>query len=175
MNYIKGGLKVFFGYCISLLMFGVFLYVFISITGDRFSFWLPFYSFLFFLMMFLIIYSDLNKLAMKEKRPQYNLNPYPLKGFIFGLIGFSPFILLELIYPLINLNDDVLERIKHLALNTLLGPLYWVLRIFGSTTGAYIAVSLLVPLIAMLGYLSGHYGFKLKGLFKKDTKPVLKK
>jgi hypothetical protein len=158
MNHLKGGLKVLTGYLISLVVFIIFLYPFIGITKDNFYKWLPVYSIIFFLLMLVLIYTDIRKLAAKEKRPQYDLNPYPFKGFILGLIGFSPIILIELIYPLIVLDSETLVRIKHLALNTILGPLYFIIRFAGGTAAAYVIASLIVPLIAMLAYLAGYYG-----------------
>jgi len=169
MNYIKGGLKVLTGYCITLLIFGVFLSIFLSMAGDNSFKWLPVYSFVIFILMSFMMYSDMHTLAVKEKRPQYNLKPYPFKGFILGLIGFSPFILLELVYPLIRLEGELPNRIKHLALNTLLGPLYGFIKLGGSTPVAYAIAALIVPILAMLGYMSGFYGFELSKHFKKQN------
>lgn len=165
-DYIKNGLKALTGYLISLLIFGVFLYVFLSIAKESFSKWLPVYSFVFFLLMFAIIYSDYKRLAVKERKPQYNLNPYPVKGLLYGLIGFSPFILMELVYPLIILDNPAVNRLKEVAFKTLLGPLYWLIRLMGGTVAAYAAAALVVPVVAMLGYLAGFYGFELGKHFK---------
>jgi len=168
MNYIKNGLKVLFGYCISLLVFGIFIYVFISLAKDNMSMLLPFYSLLFFLMVFAIIYTDMKKLAEKEKKPQYDLHPYPLKGLIYGIIGFSPIILLEIVSVFLVFGDQMAERIKHLAINTLMGPLYFIIRLASGLPIGYILASLVVPLIALLGYLAGFYGFSITKHIKKD-------
>jgi hypothetical protein len=168
MNYLKSGLKVLVDYLISLLVFGIFIYVFISITGDNFSRWLPVYSFVIFLLTFLILYSDFKKIAVKEKRPQYDLKPYPLKGLIYGVIGFSPFMLLGLIYPLISFGDQLLDRIKELAFNTLLGPLYFIVRLGNETAQGYAIALLVVPVIVMLGYMSGYYGFEMSKYLGKS-------
>ena len=168
MNYIKNGLKVLFGYCISLLVFGIFIYVFISLAKDNMSMLLPFYSLLFFLMVFAIIYTDMKKLAEKEKKPQYDLHPYPLKGLIYGIIGFSPIIVLEIVSVFLVFGDQVAERIKHLAINTLMGPLYFIIRLASEQPIGYILASLTVPLIALLGYLAGFYGFSITKHIKKE-------
>jgi len=167
MNYIKGGLKVLVGYLISLLIFVIFLYMFLSISKDNFYKWLPVYSFVLFLLMFAILYSDIKKLAVKEKRPQYGLKPYPLKGLVLGLIGFSPVIVLELVYPLISFDSDTLNKIKELVINTIMGPLYFAVRLAGGTTLAYAAASLIVPVIAMLAYLAGYHGVQPGKMFKR--------
>lgn len=161
-NYFKNGLKVFFDYCISLIIFVIFLYVFLGLTKDNYSFWIPLYSFINFLLLFSILYGDIKKVAMKEKRPQYDLKPYPMKGLFIGLIGFLPFFLLQLIYPLIIFNDPIYNRVKELVLKTLLGPVYFVVRLFGVTTLGYVVASLLIPIVSMLAYMAGYYGFELK-------------
>lgn len=161
-NYISGGLKVFFTYCIALVIFAVFLFTVISLSGDKFGFWLLVYSFVMFLLLISMIYSDMKRLAIKEKRPQYDLNPYPVKGLVYGSIGIIPLALLEVIYVFLNFADPILDRIKHLALNTLLGPLYVFIKLGNESWVAYALVLLLVPAFAMLGYLAGFYGFNFR-------------
>jgi hypothetical protein len=168
-DYIKSGLRVFTDYLISLVIFVVFLYVFLAITKDNYSKWMPLYSFLNFLLLYSMLYSDLRKLAIKEKRPQYNLNPYPMKGLILGLIGFLPLIIIQAIYPFIVFDDPVVNRIKELVLKTLLGPVYFMVRLVGGTAIAYVVASLVVPLVSMFAYMAGFYGFQFK---KRKTKPV---
>ena len=168
-NYIKSGLRVFVDYVISLVVFVIFLYMFLAITKDNYSKWIPLYSFLNFLLLYAMLYSDLRKLAVKEKRPQYNLNPYPVKGLVLGLIGFLPLIVIQLIYPLIVFNDPVANRIKELVLKTLMGPVYFMVRLAGGTTVGYVVASLLVPLVSMFAYMAGFYGFQFR---KPKTKPA---
>ena len=169
-NYIRNSLKVLLGYCISLLVFVVFIYVFLSLAKDHTSQLLPFYSLLLFLMAFAVVYSDMKRLAEKEKKPQYDLHPYPLKGLIYGLIGFLPIALLEIISVFLVFGDQFADRIKHLAVNTLMGPLYFIIRAGGETPTGYIIATLVMPIVAMLGYLAGHYGFTLSSYFKKADK-----
>lgn len=161
-NYFKGALKVFVGYCTVLLIFVIFLITVLSLAKDNLGPWLSIYSFVNFLLLFLIIYSDMKKLAIKEKRPQYNLDPYPFKGFVYGAIGFLPFIAIQMIYPFLNFNDALFDRIKYLALNTLLGPLFVFIKLGGKTALSHIAASSLVPIVSMLGYMAGFYGFELR-------------
>lgn len=180
MMNVKNGLKVLFGYCISLLVFGIFIYVFISLAKDNTGPLLPYYSLLFFLMAFSIIYTDMKKLAEKEKKPQYDLHPYPIKGLVYGLIGFAPIMLLEIISVFIVFEDQFAGRIKELAVNTLMGPLFFIIKAAGEHPIGYILASLTVPLIAMLGYLAGFYGFHITKAMKKEdpnksSQPVFKK
>lgn len=171
-EYLKGALKVVINYAISLLLFALF---FLTLYKYLFV-----YSIIIFLLMFSIMYSDLWKLAAKEKRPQYNISNYPLKGLVYGCIGFVPFVLIALVIPYIPLELPMadMDRLKHVAVNTVLSPLFWVIKLGGEQTYAYVISYFIVPVISMLGYMAGHYGFEL-GTFlrggKKKVNPALKK
>lgn len=167
-DFIKSSAKVLVDYLISLLIFVVFIYVFISIAGDKhYNTYLPFYCMFIFIMAVFIVYSDMKRLAEKEKKPQYDLHPYPAKGFIYGLVGFSPIILLEIVSVILVLENSFAERIKHLLINTLMGSTYFIIRFAGEAVWGYVLASLAIPVIAFLGYLAGHYGFEIKGKKKQ--------
>jgi len=165
-NIIKSSFKVFGDYFVSLIIFVIFLYTFFVITKENYSKWIPLYSGVNFILMVSIMYADMKNLGKKEKRPQYNLSPHPLKGLILGLIGFLPIIILEIVYIFLNFNEEAKNRIAELALKTLLGPVYIFVRLAGGTTFGYILASLVVPVVAMLGYMAGYYGFEFR---KKKT------
>lgn len=171
MNYIKSGLKVLADYCISVIIFVVFLYMFLSVTKDNYSFWIPLYSFMNFLLLSFTLFSDIKKLAIKEKKPYYEIKTYPLKGFVIGLIGIIPIFLLQLIYPFIILNGDMLNRIKELTLKVIMGPVYFIVRLAGGTTLGYILATLIIPIITLLAYMAGYYGFEFR---KNKAKPGTK-
>lgn len=166
-DYVRNGAKVLFNYAMVLVVFVIFIYVLMSVTKESFNEWIPIYSILLFLFAFLIIYADMKKLAVKEKRPQYELHPYPLKGLIYGLIGIIPIALPVAAAALINLGSDIAERIKHLAINTFLGPMYFLIRWLNETPLGYAAAILLLPLIAMLGYLAGYYSINIMDKLRK--------
>lgn len=172
---IKSAFKVLTDYFISLILFAIFLIIPVGLAKDNFYRWLPVYSFIIFLVMFTTIYSDMKKLAVKEKRPQYNIKHYPFKGFILGLMGILPIIFIELAYPLVFFNNAVSDRIKHVVLNTLLGPLYTFISAGNETVTAYAVSTAIVPLIAMLGYLAGYYSFDISIYFKKSSKKISNK
>ncbi|HOJ11299.1 MAG TPA: hypothetical protein PK733_12000 [Clostridiales bacterium] len=172
-NHVKGGLKVLGDYAAALLIYFILLYTFIAITKDKFSDWLPLYSFFMFMFMALILYNDMWSLAVKEKKPQYELNPYPLKGLVLGFIGFLPFIILEIVAYFLNFNEPVLNNLKSAILqNLLLGPLYFFINLLGKTTLAYAAASLVIPVLSMISYMLGFYGIEIRktmGLKKEVT------
>jgi hypothetical protein len=167
-NFIKSSFKTLTGYLITLLIFCVFLYVFLSITKDNYSTWVPLYSFINFLLLFAILYSDFKQLAIKEKRPQYNLNPYPIKGLVYGAIGFVPIILLIAAYGIFTLVAAPMRPVD-VAVKVLLGPIYWIVRLLGMSIIGYVGAIISVPVLCMLGYLAGFYGFELSKYTKKKV------
>jgi hypothetical protein len=166
-NYLKTGGRVLFDYAMSLVVFVIFVYVFMSVTKDNFGKWLPLYCALIFLFLFYILYNEMKTLGIKEKKPQYELNPYPLKGLVYGAIGMVPVALIAGILALLNFEDKYVDRIIHLAINTLLGPMYFVIRWFHEAVVGYAAAILLVPVLTMLGYLAGYHGIQITEKLKK--------
>ncbi len=158
-NYIKSSLKVLADYGLSLLLFCIFvisMYKYLSV-----------FSFIIFLLMFALIYSDFKKLAIKEKRPHFETVHYPLKGFVLGFLGFLPIMLIEAVYPLINFNDKVLDGIKHVALNAILSPLFWFIKLGNEVWYFYALAPLIVVVITGLGYAAGYYGIEVWASVKK--------
>jgi hypothetical protein len=169
-NICTSSLKVLMDYFIALILFVVFLMIPVGLAKENFYRWLSIYSFVIFILMFMLIYSDMKKIAQKEKRPQYNIKHYPFKGLIIGLVAIIPLALVEIIYPFILFDNAVFNRIKHVILNVLLGPVYSFIKIGNSSVTAYICATAIVPLIAMLGYLAGYYSFEASILLKKFSK-----
>jgi hypothetical protein len=169
-NIYTSSLKVLVDYSIALILFIVFLMIPIGLAKEHFYRWLPIYAFVIFLLMFILIFSDMKKIAQKEKRPQYNIKAFPFKGLIIGFFGVLPIAIIEMLYPFILFDSAVLSRLKHVILNVLLGPVYSFISIGkGSLTG-YICATAIVPVIAMLGYLAGFYSFDANIFLKKFSK-----
>lgn len=174
-DYLRNGWKVLFNYTITLVLYAIFIYVFLSITQDQFNKWLPFYCILLFIFLFFILYTDMKSLAVKEKRPQYDLHPYPLKGLVYGAVGALPVAVIAAAASMIHLQDETLQHMKHVAVNAFLGPMYFIIRWFNESAAGYIAAVLLLPVIAMLGYLAGYYGFNIMDKIKKKKPEQEKK
>lgn len=167
-QYIRCGARILYDYVIALIIFVVFLYPFIGLTGDKLYVWLPLYSFILFLLAFYLIYAEMKGQGIKEKKPQNNMNPYPLKGAVYGLFSVIPLSFVAAVISAIPIKDLTLGNLRHIAVNTILGPLYFFFRWLGETLLGYAAAILLIPVISALGYLAGYFGFHLKGvIFKK--------
>ena len=178
-SFIKKSMRFTYDYVITLIIFGVFLYTFMAIAKENYGTWLPLFSFLVFLILALLVYSDAKSLAFKEKRPQYNINPKPYRGFIAGIIGFIPILLLVGIFlfvlyifkdMIINgfsssdmgiSGEEFVGNIRRIGAHTILSPVFWCIKLFGKTVVAYVLACLATPITAGLGYLAGFYGFDI--------------
>lgn len=169
-NYIKNGLKILYNYALALVLFIVFVYIFITIAGNNFGNLLPLYSGIIFIFTFFIIYSETKRLGIKEKKPQNGLNPYPLKGLVYGIAGFLPIALLEVISVFISFGTEFANHLKHVAVNAIMGPVFFIIKPFDEKPLGYIIASLMIPLVSMLGYMAGYYNFELLKKFKKGKK-----
>lgn len=162
--HLKGVLKVLGDYAILFFVFLFFSYPFLK--------HLKVYSFVVFLFMTMILYSDMHNLAQKEKRPQYNMKPYPLKGFVLGAIGYLPLLVIILIYPFVNVDTTAVNfgNLKHVIRNAFMGPLFFFAKIGNETTQAYLLAWLIAPIITMLGYMAGLYGVEISPFIRKVLK-----
>lgn len=166
---IKVGARLLYDYAIILIVFIVFLYPFIGLTGESFPKWLPLYSLLLFVLLFLIIYNDMKTLAKKEVKPQYEMNPYPLKGLLHGLISIVPTSIIAFVLSLLHFEDQIADRLRELAIDGLFGPVYFIVAWMNKSIPAYITAILVIPVVAMLGYLAGYYGINImEKILKKD-------
>lgn len=180
---IKNSLKIFTSYILILVLFTMFVPIILNISKDNTVPFLVVYSFLLFLMLFSMIYSDTHKIASIERKPASEAKAYPLKGFVLGVLGFLPITILGMVYPFINtvtfpfikIDPVLLDRLKHVALNTVLSPFYFIIKAGNESVPAYIAAFLMVPVITAIGYYCGYKGYELSRLFKKDNRQNLKK
>lgn len=172
---IKRGLKITVDYFIALIIFGVFSSVVLTLFKNSLETGILVFSVIIFLFMTVMMYTDMRDTAFREKRPQYNINPPPYKGFMYGIIGALPILLVQLVYYLVSVPEELLV-FKRRVLQAFTAPLYWIARMITHDEWAYHAVLVIIPVIAGLGYLAGFYDFyivkrikKLK-IFEKLTK-----
>jgi len=169
-TFLKNSLKIVFDYGIVLIIFGVFIATVIGLAKSNFERWIGLYSFTIFLLMFFMIYNDMKDLAIKEKRPQYNINPKPFKGVFYGLVAIVPFLLILLAYPFINVPKEFVI-LKLRLMQGFAGPLYWLAKWISGEYWSYIVAFFVIPVISMLGYWAGYREFyfasRLKALIKK--------
>lgn len=173
-TFIKCSLKVTLDYLIALIIFGIFVTAIMGLAKENLSQWMMPYSILIFLILFAILYSDMKDIAFREKRPQYNINPGPYKGLLFGLAGMAPLMVIALIYPFISVAEDFV-LLKFRVIQAFTAPMFWLAKLMGGVYLSYVATLLTLPLIAMLGYLAGHRDFELMFKIKTAIKKVTSK
>jgi amino acid transporter len=162
---IKRGLKVTGDYLTALLVFGIFSSISLSIFKDNLEKGIFIFSIVIFLFLLSMLYSGMSDVAFREKRPQYNINPPPYKGFLYGIVGTIPLFIIQLLYYIISVPEDLL-LIKRRVLQAFTGPLYWLASLISQEVWAYHLVLLIIPIITGLGYLAGHHEFYISKKIK---------
>ena len=66
-RFIKTSARVLYNYIVSLILYLVFIFLYISIAKDMYIEYVHYYGLIFFAIAFLLIYSEMNKIAAKEK------------------------------------------------------------------------------------------------------------
>lgn len=166
VSQITRGLKLTISYGIVLVLFQVFLVPVISLAKDNIVGFMPYLSFAIFLMLFFSVYVEMRILAFKEKRPQYHINPSPYKGFLYGVIGIIPLVIIQTVLMLIRVPEDF-AILKRRAYQAFSGPLYWFSKLLGNEPIHYVLSFLLVVLMAGLGYYAGHKDFLITELIRQ--------
>lgn len=175
---IKRSLRITGDYFITLIIFGIFSSLVLSLAKENLETGINIFSIVIFLIMFSMMYTNMSETAFKEKRPQYNINPSQYKGFMYGLIGVLPLFIIQFIYYFISVPEEFIT-LKRRILQAFTGPLYWLARMISHDIWAYHIVLLVIPVITGLGYLAGYHGFyifrKLKIFDKLKKKPKQQK
>ncbi|MCX7710210.1 MAG: hypothetical protein N2484_10220 [Clostridia bacterium] len=166
---VNNSLKILFSYIMTIVLFVTFIPIVMSVAKSNLLPFLKGYSFLAFVIVALMVYSDSWKIGSIEKKPGNEIKAYPLKGLLLGIMAFSPFILIGLLYPILNFEAEALNRVKHVAFNTMLAPFYFLIKAGNESAIAYILSFFIIPGITMFGYFLGYKGYELSRLFKKSS------
>lgn len=155
------GLKVTADYITALILFLVFMMPVMTISqGSSLKNTMAAFSFLIFLFLFYLVYVDMRVIASREKRPQYNINPPPYKGVIYGIIGMIPLVLVQSVLITLKLSEDWQALIRRIY-QGFAGPLYWLSRLLGDAPVQYLVSFSILVVIAGLGYYAGYKEFYL--------------
>lgn len=163
---IRRSLKICTNYALALILFFLFIMPVISGAKENTQNAMTYLSIAIFLILFYIVYVDMRNTAFKEKRPQYNINPPSYKGFIYGLIGIIPLIIIQIILILIKVPTEY-ETLHRRLYQGFGGPLYWLSRIFGDQPIHYVISFTALAIIAGLGYFAGFKDFYLLNFIRK--------
>ena len=106
--FFKTAARVFVDYITTVFLFCAFLIsVLLIATPETARPWLIGYSLVWFIMMMMMIYSRMKQVAQKEVIPQYDLHPYPYKGFVYGLFAMIPNLLVALLNSIVIFPKDI--------------------------------------------------------------------
>lgn len=166
LSQIKRGLKVTIDYLLILVLFFIFSSIALGFVKDEASGVMFVLSVIVFLILFYTVYVDMRIMAFKEKRPQYEINPSPFKGLLYGAIGSVPLVVIQVIIMLIKVPEEWATFQKRLY-QSLGSPLYWLSRTFGNAPIHYLLSFVAVVLIAGIGYYAGYKEFYLVSFINK--------
>ena len=153
---VKRSLTIIKSYIGALIIFSIFTLVILELESAAYV--IPWFSFIVFIMLFFMIYAEMRNIGYKEKRPQYNINPSASKGLIYGFIGILPILFIQAVILIIKVPVDY-ETLRRRIFQLASGPVYWIAKVLGGATAAYMIATLSIVIITLLGYLAGHREF----------------
>ena len=170
-DFIKRSLKTTISYGAGVFLFTFFLIAPISMENNR-NTWIAVYSFVFFVFTCIFLYKQMWKAGEVEKRENNDINPVWYKGLLYGFAGFSPFFLLEILYFIIypGMADTVGANIFHAVFRCGFGPMYFIIRMLGYSWYSYLLSSLIMPIIAFVGFFFGSGGKSISSLINERRK-----
>jgi len=169
--FLKRSLKTTFSYGAGVFLFTFFLIAPISMENNR-NTWIAVYSFVFFIFTCIFLYKQMWKEGERETRENGNKKPKWHKGLQYAIVGFSPFLVLEIIYFAIYPGVEATfgTNILHAVFRCGFGPMYFMIRLLGYTWYSYLLASIIIPFIAFWGFLLGIGGTGIKSFISAKRK-----
>ena len=164
-TFARHAAKVFTDYLAILFVFIIFSYPIISLSGDKPGPVVRWVSGLLSLLLFALVYKDMQEIAIKERRPQYGINPKPPRGLLLGLAGMIPIWFVQGVIVLLPLTGSETLRLR--LLQAVSVPFYWLAAILGGAAWLYPILILATSLMALCGYVAGLRDFYLMQRFYK--------
>ena len=158
-TFLRHAFKTTTDYLAILFIFVILSYPVISMGGENPAPAVRVVSVILFLLLFALLYRDMNEVATRERRPQYEINPTPLRGLLLGLVGLIPVWLVQLVIALLPLTGN--ETFRTRLLQALCVPLYWLVSLAGGQAILYVVLLPVVALMGFLGYWAGLRDFFL--------------
>jgi len=177
MTLFKGSFRALASYSAGVFLFTFFLIAPLSMENNR-STWISVYSMVFFVFTIIFLYQQMRKTGEFESNHSEEKTT-PFKGLLYGFLGFSPFLLLELIYFIVfpQIARGTAASVLHAIFRCGFGPMYFIIRFLGYSWYAHVLASIVIPITAFLGYAAGFSGKELnrKKIFsgKKDLEDFL--
>lgn len=154
-TFLRHAFKTTTDYLAILFIFVILSYPVISMGGENPAPAVRVVSVILFLLLFALLYRDMNEVATRERRPQYEINPTPLRGLLLGLVGLIPVWLVQVVIALLPLTGN--ETFRTRLIQALGVPLYWLVSLTGGQTILY---AVLLPVVALMGFLGYWAGLR---------------
>ncbi len=158
-TFFRHAMKVTVDYFVVLLLFAILSYPVLSMAGENPRTPVSVVSFLLFLALFGLTYRDFFEIAVREKRPQYEIRPGPVRGMLLALLGLMPVWVLQLVTFLLPLGGN--EVFRRRILQVLSVPFYWLGTLLGGWAPLFVALTGMTAVMVFLGYLAGLRDFYL--------------
>lgn len=160
-KYLYGSWIVLKNYLFALVFFFIFFIGFYSKAS--------LYSILVFLIMSMLMYNDLVRLAGVDKRRYGFVRLY--EGAIYALLAITPFVLLQIITSLISIPNNVVDFtvLRGSLLKVYVAPMLFFAKLLHYSVWGFIVSWISLVLIAFLGYFSGYMGFDLYAYIRKQV------
>ena len=152
-TFVKHAAKMITDYLAILFIFIIFSYPIISMSGDKPGPIVRWVSGFLFLLLFALIYKDMQEIATRERRPQYGINPKPIRGLLLGLAGLVPVWFTQGVIAILPLTAS--ETLRTRLMQAVSVPFYWLAVILGGAAWLYPVLILLTALMALCGYAAG--------------------
>lgn len=172
-KYLSGSWTVIKNYLFAMIFFCIFFMGFYSKAS--------LFSIAIFIIMVLLIYSELAHLTGVDKRKYGSVKFYD--GAIYALIGIAPIVIIQIVISQLNFNFETInfEVLKVNLVKGFVAPMLFIVKLAHYSLLGYILSWSTIVLIAFLGYFAGYKGFdlseftrKLFGLQPRQKKPTKK-
>lgn len=176
MKFLKGSFKTLASYTAGVFLFTFFLIAPLSMENNM-NTWIAMYSLVFFIFTVIFLYKQVKKTGEYD-RIHVDAKQTVLRGLVYGLVGFAPYLILELVYFTVYTNIDSVTSVNilHAVFRCGFGPMYFIIRFLGYTWYSYAISSVIIPLVSFLGYAAGLSGKNLGDMVvpgKKDMEDFL--
>ena len=136
MGWLKAGTRALASYSAGVFLFTFFLIAPLSMENNR-NTWIAVYSLVFFVFTVIFVYKQMWKSGDLEARLGEK-GSSPWRGLLYGIIGFSPFLFIELVYFVIYPSlSGTGASIMHAVFRCAFGPMYFIIRFLGYTWYSY--------------------------------------
>lgn len=158
-KYLTGGWAVFKNYIFAMIFFYIFFIGFYS-RASLFSIGI-------FLIMILLLYSEMAHRAGVDKRKYGSAKS--IDGMLYGMISVAPVIILQFIISMLDFNFTVVnfDVLKLNLIKGLAAPMLFIAKAGGYSVAGYAIAWAAIVFFSGIGYFAGTKGFDLNAYIRR--------